>query len=104
MSQAELRGTLQCHPSPSPGTAGSELWGFCSEVALQPLPQARCSSAVTRTDPLPTVSHLRLPQRGLWRDLHPSGMSSVPSSRRERLLGRAASPARGALAPHFSRG
>lgn len=79
--RAELEGSsLQCHPSPSPGTAGSEIRGFCSKVALQPSPQGRCSSVVTRANPLPTASHQSLHQQGLWRDLHPAGVSPVPLS------------------------
>lgn len=71
-SQAQLRGnSFQYRASPSPGTTRSELWGFCLKAALQPSPQARCSSAVTRANPLPTASHRSLPRRGLWRELHP---------------------------------
>lgn len=103
--QAGLRGnSFWCRSSPSPGTAGSELQGFCSKASLRPSPRACCSSAVTGANPLPTASHRSLPQQGLWREQRPGGASPIPSSSWELPLGCAASPTCGAPAPCFSHG
>jgi len=96
-----VRARLSCEATPfgaararprAPQAASS---GLCAQRWLcSPCPPARCSSAVTCANPLPSTPGLSLPRQGLWRELRPVTASPVPSSSHEHPLARAGSSLR----------